>query len=67
MQRLINADLVGSQSTAALQHQNDLADVSRQRRAARTRLINHHFTLTGLWFGYRASPIEDCRICISPA
>jgi hypothetical protein len=67
MQRLINADLVGSQSTAALQHQNDLADVSRQRGAARTRLINHHFARTGLCFGYRISPIEDRRICVSPA
>ena len=28
--RLINADLVGSQSTAALQHQNDLADICGQ-------------------------------------
>jgi hypothetical protein len=28
VQRLINADLVGPQSTTALQHQNDLADTA---------------------------------------
>jgi hypothetical protein len=67
VQRLINADLVGSQSTAALQHQNDLADIWIQRGAARTRLVNHRFTRNGLCFDYRVIPIEGRRICISPA
>jgi tetratricopeptide (TPR) repeat protein len=48
VQRLINADLVGSQSAAALQNQNDLAAVGRQRDTARTRLVNYHFARTGL-------------------
>jgi hypothetical protein len=48
VQRLVNADLVGSQSTAALQHQNDLADVRRQHDTARTRLVDYHFARTGL-------------------
>ena len=48
VQRLINADLVGSQSTAALQHQDDLADVRRQDDTARTGLVNYHLARTGL-------------------
>src|SRR4051794_4715872 len=63
---LINADLVGSQSTAALKYQNDLANIWRQRGAAPTRLVNHCFARSELCFGYRVIPIEDCRICMSP-
>lgn len=48
VRRLINADLVGPQSTAALQHQKDLADVRRQRDTARIRLVHYYFPRAGL-------------------
>jgi hypothetical protein len=61
VQRLINADLVGSQSTAALKYRNDLADIWRQRGAAPTRLVNHCFARSGLCFGYRVIPRVELR------
>jgi hypothetical protein len=49
-----------------LEYRNDLADIWRQRGAAPTRLVNHCFARSGLCFGYRVIPIEDCRTVCRP-